>query len=65
MIKVKKLRKNQLVKIIREFEAAIKTNCYDCMGGQKKLDCEQETCALYPFRPWAKNKFNKEIDKDY
>ena len=53
MLKVKRLKKNQQVKIIRSFETAIKKNCYDCMGHQKYVDCELDTCPLYLFRPWA------------
>jgi hypothetical protein len=52
---LKSLKKTPLIKIVRDFEKAIKLNCYDCMGGQKKTDCELEECKLYPFRPWAKN----------
>lgn len=53
---LKSFRKNQLIKIIRNFEEAIKLNCYKCMGGQKKIDCELGKCSLYSFRPWAKKK---------
>lgn len=45
-----------LIKNIRKLETAIKLNCYDCMGGQKKTDCEIEGCKLYSFRPWAKHR---------
>jgi len=53
---LKSLKKNQLIRIIRAFEKAIKLNCYDCMGGQKKIDCQLRKCPLYHFRPWAKNR---------
>jgi len=59
---LKSLKKNQLIKIIRDFERAIKLNCYDCIGGQKKTDCELKKCSLYQFRPWAKNNKN---NKDF
>ena len=47
--------KKQLNKLIKEMQVAIKTDCFDCTGGQKKIDCELKTCALYRFRPWATN----------
>jgi len=47
--------KNQLINNIRGFERAIKLKCYDCMGGQKKIDCQTKDCNLYRFRPWSKN----------
>jgi len=52
---LKAFKKNQLIKIIRSLEKAIKLNCYDCQGGQKRLDCKLRGCSLYPFRPWAKS----------
>lgn len=52
--------KNKLKQIIKEMQKAIKLNCYDCMGGHKKLDCQKEDyyCFLAPYRPWAKNNEN-------
>jgi len=64
MMKVRRLKKREFVKIIRKFERAIKNNCYDCMGGQKKLDCDLETCSLYPFRPWVKKDNRTDFKKD-
>jgi len=58
---LKSFKKNQLIKIVRDFEKAIKLNCYDCMGGQKKIDCELEKCTLYPFRPWARKATSKDF----
>jgi len=63
MLKVRGLRKNALVKKIRAFESAITRNCYDCMAGPKRIDCEIETCPLYPYRPWAERKRNHETGK--
>ena len=62
MVKVRNLGKRQLAKIIRKYERAIRGHCYECMGGQKRLDCEIETCPLYPLRPWA-GKANKNDSK--
>lgn len=59
---LKPYKKYQLIKIIRDFEKAIKLNCYDCMGGQKKADCELKKCSLHQFSPWAKNNKN---NKDF
>lgn len=47
--------KHKLIKIVRSMHQSIKTNCYDCMGGQKKVDCKLTHCSLYKLRPWAKN----------
>ncbi len=55
---LRKTNKNQIIKNIREIQKAIQLKCYDCMGGQKKIDCELEDCSLYNFRPWAKNNQN-------
>ena len=54
----------KIIRRVRILETAIKKNCYDCMGGQKKLDCELETCSLYPFRPWAKKDNRTDFEKD-
>lgn len=45
-------KKSNSTKRIRELENAIKADCFDCMGGQKKVDCCLEECALYPYRPF-------------
>ena len=37
-----------------KIERAIKLNCFECMGRQKKTDCRLEKCFLFEFRPWAK-----------
>lgn len=60
MSSLKSESKYKAIRIVRELETAIKLNCYDCMGHQKKVDCELDTCTLYPFRPWAKTKTKKE-----
>lgn len=52
---LKSLKKYQIIKFIRNYEKRIKSKCYDCMAGQKKIDCRLEECSLYSFRPWAKN----------
>ncbi len=52
---LKPVRKNELIRMIRNMQVAIKLKCYDCMGGQKRVDCELGDCTLWPFRPWAKN----------
>jgi len=61
-MKVRNLGKRQLIKIFREYELAIKRHCYECVCWQKRLDCEIETCSLYPLRPWA-GKTNKNDSK--
>jgi len=48
------LSKGELIKIIRILELAIKVNCYNCMGKQKKVDCGLFHCSLYLIRPWVK-----------
>ena len=54
MKKLKSLSKYSIIKSYREMEKAIKSKCFDCMGGQKKIDCELNGCSLYKFRPWSK-----------
>jgi len=51
--------KYQCIKIIRYLQRLIKENCYRCMGvppTSKRIDCELESCPLYPVRPWRKDK---------
>lgn len=55
MKKLKSSSKYSIIKSHREMEKAIKAKCFDCMGGQKKIDCELLECSLYPFRPWSKD----------
>ncbi len=50
---LRKQKKNELIRKIRILEKAIKARCYECMSGQKKVDCQLELCNLYRFRPWA------------
>lgn len=38
---------------LRNLKKAVRCECYDCMGGQKKTDCGLNKCPLYPYRPWA------------
>lgn len=46
-------KKKELTRFKLNVEKAIKLNCFDCMGGQKKTDCQLQTCFLYEFRPWV------------
>jgi hypothetical protein len=48
--------KTQLLKELGEIKKAIKEDCIDCNGGQKKVDCEVPDCPLYPYRPFLRNK---------
>jgi len=57
MSNLKSKSKNELIRKIRKLQKAIKLDCYDCMGGQKRIDCELEKCSLFQFRPWSKHKF--------
>ena len=65
MRNLKSLPKNAVIKLHRETEEIIKRKCYDCMCGQKKLDCQLTACPLYSLRPWAnkKDKKNKHISQ--
>ena len=54
MKNLRSVPKPKIIQMIRKMKAAIKENCYDCTGGQKRLDCKNKNCALYQFRPWAK-----------
>lgn len=49
-------KRNELAKEIQELRSAIKADCIDCNGGQKKVDCEVPECSLYPYRPFPQNK---------
>ena len=44
---------------------AIKSKCYDCMGGYAdgKVDCKIKDCTLYPFMPYNPNKQKSVLDK--
>jgi len=64
MAKVKHLSKYSIIRKLRTIEGVIKKNCYDCMGGQKRVDCELETCSLFSFRPWAKKDKRTNFEKD-
>jgi hypothetical protein len=50
---MKREKKKVLTEFKMDVEKAIKFNCFDCVGGQKKTDCQIEKCSLYQFRPWA------------
>lgn len=50
---LRKQNKNELIRKIRILEKVIKAKCYECMSGQKKIDCVSLECSLYEFRPWA------------
>lgn len=54
MKNLKSLKKALIIKSHRNLEEAIKANCYDCMGCQKRIDCEVGKCPLYRYRPWSK-----------
>lgn len=41
---------------LRRLRAAVKKDCYDCVGGQRRTDCGLEKCPLFPYRPWAGKK---------
>ncbi len=56
MKKLKSESKYSIIKSHRELEEAVKAKCYDCMGGQKKIDCCLKDCPLYQFRPWSKGR---------
>jgi len=49
---LRKAQKSQLIRVIRHQERAIIEKCYDCMAGQKKIDCQLSRCPLYVYRPW-------------
>ncbi|MDD3480689.1 MAG: hypothetical protein PHW75_00465 [Patescibacteria group bacterium] len=53
---MKRQKKNDLYKEIKSLRAAVKENCYDCMCGQKKVDCDNPDCPLYLFRPFGDKK---------
>jgi len=53
MKNLKSQPRNNLIKVIRNAEEIVKLKCYDCMCGQKKLDCQLANCPLYPLRPWV------------
>lgn len=55
MDNLRKLKKDKVINRMRQLENAIKQNCYGCMNGQKKVDCQLRRCPLYGFRPWAIN----------
>ncbi|HEY9187490.1 MAG TPA: hypothetical protein VIR55_06265 [Ignavibacteria bacterium] len=54
MKKLRTLSKDNIIRSHRKMEDAIKEKCFDCMGGQKRIDCELDSCSLYLFRPWSK-----------
>jgi len=45
-----------LKKKIQKLEKAIKQNCYDCCGFQKKYDCKLRECSLFPYRHYKSKK---------
>lgn len=61
MARIRHLKKYQIIRIVRVLEKSVKLKCYDCMGGRKKVDCENTGCSLFSLRPWA----NREFEKDY
>lgn len=64
MPSLKMIRKMKIIREIRVIKKAIKKDCQNCMGGQKRIDCEIETCSLYPFRPWAKRILKNDSGKN-
>jgi len=54
MSSLRKLPKSLMIKNLRGIEKAVKIKCYDCQNWQKRLDCKDSNCPLYPFRPWSK-----------
>lgn len=53
-LRIKRISKDYLIRLIRKMKRAIKEKCYDCQGGHKKIDCEDDECGLFEFRPWSK-----------
>ena len=51
--------RNILIKEVKERQEAIRLKCFDCMAGNKRADCHDETCPLFSFRPWAKKEINR------
>lgn len=45
-------KRKEKTKKIADLKLAIKLKCYECMCGQKKIDCKIEDCHLYPYRPF-------------
>jgi len=64
MTSLRPFPKLKIIRQLRIIEKAIKKKCYDCQGGQKRVDCELETCSLYQFRPWAKKTARDDFKKD-
>jgi hypothetical protein len=52
---MKRVKKKEVYGRLEDLQKAVKLNCYGCMGGQKKIDCGIEECALFPFRPFGKD----------
>lgn len=61
---LRSLSRWKIIQKVRKLEKAIKEDCHNCMGGQKRVDCELETCPLYSFRPWAKKTAKTDFKKD-
>jgi len=61
---MKRQKKSQMTKKLANYKKAIKEKCYDCMCGQKKIDCEINHCSLYPYRPFRKRS-NEDCTKNY
>lgn len=60
---MKQKKRKQLTTRVDDYKKAIKKNCYECMGGYKRIDCEIEACALYPFRPFGEFAFKQNLKK--
>jgi len=53
MTNYRALKKNTLIKKVKERDKAIFLKCFDCMGKARKQDCDSPSCALFSLRPWA------------
>jgi len=58
-MKLKNKNKYQVINSLREIEKAIKLYCYNCVGFNKRFDCEVSDCPLFNYRPWNKSKLPK------
>jgi len=54
MTNLRKLSRNFLIQETKKRDKAIQLKCFDCMGGAKRKDCEDNGCFIFPFRPWSK-----------
>ena len=64
MKNLRSVSKQKIIRMIRQMETAIKKNCYDCMAGQKRLDCKDKKCNLYSYRPWVEVAVKSDSNKN-